>query len=274
MAMTPGAATSSRRTYAFGMGFAFRRMIGVMGAVILRDMRTRFDVGNGLGFALAVAWPLAHMGILLVIYNATGRATPYGDSLDLFFATGIAPALGFAYVSRNMAFSVNLNRPMLSFPVVRVPDILYGRAILEIIGITLTVLLLMIFLTIAGDSVMPVNVEQAILGMASTIVAAVGTGTLIGSIALYFPVVAIIYALITILLYVCSGVFFIASNLPQQYQDILAWVPTVHAVEWVRTAYYPDYPAQILDKMYLLEYGLTCLCLGLAIERFFRPFAK
>ncbi len=59
-----------------------------MTAVILRDMRTRF-FNHGLGFLIVSLWPLAHMLILLMIYSLTGRRTPFGDSLYVFFALGL-----------------------------------------------------------------------------------------------------------------------------------------------------------------------------------------
>lgn len=44
------------------------------------------------------------------------------------FATGLLPCLTFMYVSRFMALSIVMNRPMLAIPAVKVLDILFARA--------------------------------------------------------------------------------------------------------------------------------------------------
>jgi capsular polysaccharide transport system permease protein len=70
-----------------------------------------FFFGNGLGFlAFSVGWPLVHMLVLIVIYTVTGRAAPYGDSLVLFFATGLVPMMTFMYMSRWIMIGLVLNR--------------------------------------------------------------------------------------------------------------------------------------------------------------------
>ncbi|PZR50261.1 MAG: capsular biosynthesis protein, partial [Stutzerimonas stutzeri] len=76
---------------------ALREKRNVMTAVMLRDMRTRF-FNHGLGFLVVSLWPLAHMVILLLIYTLMGRTAPFGDSLPVFFATGLIPTLTFMYV--------------------------------------------------------------------------------------------------------------------------------------------------------------------------------
>lgn len=78
-------------------------------------MRTRF-FGDGLGFLIAIAWPRAHIGVLLAIYRGVGRATPYGDSILVFFGTGLVPFMSFSYMSRFPMLSLLHNRPLLAFP--------------------------------------------------------------------------------------------------------------------------------------------------------------
>lgn len=69
-----------------------------MGAVVLRDMRTRF-FNHGLGFIVVPLWPLAHMGIIITIRSFVAHTAPYGESVPLFYATGVIPTLTFIYIS-------------------------------------------------------------------------------------------------------------------------------------------------------------------------------
>ena len=248
---------------------AVREKGNVMRAVMLRDMRTRF-FDHGLGFLLVSIWPLAHMAILLIIYSSTGRQAPYGEGLNVFFATGLIPTLLFMYVSRFMSLSLILNRPLMAFPAVHVTDILFARAILEAIAAAITLLMMFIILIVSGDDPRPIDTVQAVLCYLSTLLLAVGVGSLAGVIVMFMPFFATIYALSMVVVYISSGTLFVTAALPERVADALAWNPVTQAVEWMRTAYFETYPDRLIDKTYLVSVGLGCLCLGLLLERLLR----
>lgn len=248
---------------------ALLRKRHVMTAVILRDMRTRF-FNHGLGFLVVSLWPLAHMVILLGIYTALGRRVPYGDSPYIFFASGLIPTLGFTYVSRFMCLSIILNRPMLAFPAVTVSDIMFGRAFLEVIGAFITLLFVVTILLALGEAPYPVDLEQAVQAYLATLLLAIGVGSLASVITMIAPFFATIYALFMIIIYLTSGVVFVASAMPQQVIAVISWNPVLHSVEWMRSSYFLGYPDQILDKEYLLKFAVCSLFLGLLTERLLR----
>lgn len=241
----------------------------VMSAVILRDMRTRF-FNHGLGFLLVALWPLAHMVILLAIARLTGRHAPYGESLNVFFATGLIPTLAFMYVSRFMSYSMILNKPMLAFPLVKPFDIMAGRAFLEIIAAFLTLGTMLAILALAGENPIPVDMEQAVLAYMSALLLAVGVGTLVGVIVTFFPPFVTIYALALIVIYLSSGTMLVVSALPDQIAIPLSYNPVMGVVEWMRTAYYPTYSDRLVSKTYIVGFGLGALFLGLVAERALR----
>ncbi|WP_234905976.1 ABC transporter permease [Affinirhizobium pseudoryzae] len=248
---------------------ALRSKRNVMTAVILRDMRTRF-FNHGLGFLIVSLWPLAHMLILLMIYSLTGRRTPFGDSLYVFFATGLIPTLAFMYISRFMSLSLILNRPMLAFPAVTVVDIMTARAFLEVVAAFITLILVVAIIYAIGDNPFPWDLSEAVEAYFATLLLAVGVGVLAGVIVMFSPFFATIYALMMILVYIGSGTLFVISSLPDVLSTPLSYNPVVHAVEWMRVAYYPTYSTKILDKEYLIGFGMTSLFLGLLLERVLR----
>lgn len=241
----------------------------VMTAVVLRDMRSRF-FNHGLGFLLVSLWPLAHMLILLGIYTIAGRKSPYGDSLNVFFATGLIPTLAFTYVSRFMSMSLILNRSMLSFPVVTVVDIMMARAILEVIAAALTLFFMFLVLLALGDNPLPADTYQAVYAYLAVILLAVGVGSLACVFVMLMPFFATIYALMMILVYISSGTLFVASALPERIAYFLSWNPVFHGVEWMRFAYFPGYSDKWLDRSYIISFGALALCLGLFLERTLR----
>lgn len=248
---------------------ALQEKRNVMVAVMLRDMRSRF-FNHGLGFLLVPLWPLVHMLILLTIYSLMGRQTPYGESLSIFFASGLLPTLTFMYVTRGMAMSVLSNKTMLSFPVVTILDVMTARAFLEIIGSFLTLVLLFSILSARGEDPIPSDIFEALFGYLSVLILAIGTGYLVGITCMFLRFFVTIWALSLIILYIASGVMFVPSRLPDEASYYLSFNPVFQVVEWVRSAYYPGYASRHLDKPYVLYYGITCLFLGLLVERLLR----
>lgn len=240
-----------------------------MRAVVLRDMRTRF-FNHGLGFLIVSLWPLAHMLIILLIYSLTGRRTPFGDSLYVFFATGLIPTLAFMYISRFMSLSLILNRPMMAFPVVTVVDVMIARAFLEVVAAFITLIFILAIIYTIGDDPFPWDLSEAVKAYLAVLLLAVGVGVLAGVIVMFSPFFATIYALMMVLVYLGSGTIFVISSLPEIISKPLSYNPVVHAVEWMRIAYYPTYSAKILDKQYLIGFGITSLFLGLLLERVLR----
>lgn len=248
---------------------ALREKRNVMSAVMLRDMRTRF-FNHGLGFLMVSLWPLAHIGMLLLIYKLFGRTTPFGESLFVFFATGLIPTLTFMYISRFMSLSLILNRPMLGFPVVKVLDIMAARALLEIIAAFVTLFLVFVILLLMGDNPFPRDPVQAVCAYLSLLLLAIGVGSIAGVIAMFMSFFVTIYALFVLLVYFLSGTLFVASALPDSIAYPLSFNPVLHAVEWMRVSYYEGYSDRLLDKAYLIQFGLASLCIGLLLERTLR----
>lgn len=241
----------------------------VMNAVMLRDMRTRF-FNHGLGFLIQSLWPLAHMIVLLILYRLAGKTTPYGESLNVFFATGLVPTLSFTYISRFMSLSLILNKPMLAFPAVQFTDILFARAFLEICAGAITLLLIMLILWALGDDPTPIDPLQALLCYLATILLAVGIGTLAGVVVMVFEFFATIYALLCIIFYVSSGTLFVANQLPDFIAIPLSYNPLVQSVEWMRCSYFENYSDRLVNQEYLIVFSISCLGLGLLLERLFR----
>lgn len=241
----------------------------VVGAVVLRDMRTRF-FNHGLGFIMVPLWPLAHMGIIIAIHALVGRTPPYGESTALFYATGIVPTLTFIYISRFMGYSLVMNKAMMAFPIVKAMDVMIGRACLEIISAVITLTLIMLILFALGQNPWPNDLETAVLAFLAAAFLGFATGTLVGILGLFLPFVLTVWQLLSIALYISSGTLFVASNLPEPGATILSYNPVTVCVEWMRIAFYESYSDRLVAPFYVISFGAIALLLGLAIERFFR----
>ena len=242
----------------------------VIVALMLHDIRSRFG-GNALGFFLmGVVWPLSHILILLGINAGLGRAAPYGDSAALWYASGIVPFMAFQYMSRFISLGVIINKALLSFPVVKVTDIVFAKAIIEALNAGFVILILFAIFWALRIDFMPRDIVQASLGMLSMMLLGIGFGIVNAVIASMFPFWVTGYALLIMLFWITSGIIFVPDALPAAIQAALSYLPWLQGTEWVRSAYYEGFGSNILDKTYLVVFGVVALFIGLALERLMR----
>lgn len=250
------------------MAALLRAQFRVFVAIMLRDMRTRF-FGHGLGFLVAIAWPLVHILVLIVIFSLLGRRAPYGDSMTVFFATGLVPFMTFSYMSRFTMLSLIMNRPLLVFPAIKVLDILLARAILELLGSCCTVIFLLVIFWAYGIDFMPPDPTEAAFALGAAMLLGIGFGIVNGIIAMAVPTWVTGYMLITVVMYGISGILFVVDALPETLRYYLSFNPSLQTVEWMRSAYYEDY-SSVLDKPYTIGCGVVSIFLGLMLERLVR----
>ena len=76
--------------------------------------------------------------------------------------------------------------------------------------------------------------------------------------------------LFIILMYISSGIVFLPTQMPEQIRYYLSFNPLLSCVEWMRSAYFPDYPTSMIDKTYVIEFSLVTLPIGIVLERLLR----
>jgi capsular polysaccharide transport system permease protein len=70
--------------------------------------------------------------------------------------------------------------------------------------------------------------------------------------------------------WLASGILFFPSAIPDPYDRWLALNPLLQCVEWIRYAYYEDYPDKLLNIPYLIAFATACLAVSLIAERLAR----
>ena len=252
--------------YVLGPFELARTQCRIIVALMLRDLKTRF-LGSEFGFLISIAWPLIHILVLVGISVSLGRLAPYGDNAALWFATGIVPFMAFSYMARFIMLGIILNKPLLSFPKVKITDILIARALMEILSTGLVIIILMGIFWSLGIGFAPRDPVQAFYAIGACMLLGLGLGVVNSILAVAMPMWVTGFALVIIVLWLTSGVFFVAHALPQALRYPLSFNPVVHGVEWLRSAYYEGYGSNFIDKPYLLGHALFWLFLGFLLER-------
>jgi capsular polysaccharide transport system permease protein len=238
-------------------------------AIMLRMLQTRF-FGHGLGFLVSIAWPLVHIGILLLINTFVERAPPYGTSLTVFYSTGLVQFMTFSYMSRWIMVMCVHCRPLMMIPIVKITDLLFAGILLEALSACCMVIFLVLVLSGFGINCWPDDLPRAATAFGAAMLLGAGCGVINGIMAMAFPIWVTVYNLTVIFLYFISGIFVLTESIPQPLRGYLMLNPVLQATEWMRAAYYPGYGTTTLSEPYVVAFGAISLALGLVVERLIR----
>jgi capsular polysaccharide transport system permease protein len=263
--MTPTRATMFRA--------AFTTQLRVVGALILRDTRTRYG-RSALGYLWAIAEPLSYVAFMAALFSSLGRHPPFGSDTALFFASGILPFTLFATLSRSVSGAIEANRALLTYPIVKPVDAFFARGTLEFATSIVVMLVMFGGIAFLHGVDAPVHLDSIAAAVFGLALLGFGVGMTNAVIEQVFPTWREIYSVLTRPLMLVSAVFFTLDSLPTGARDILAYVPITHGVELFRTGYYSGYRSSVLDVAYLYEIGLAMCVLGLAGERTLRSTAS
>ncbi|SFH13620.1 ABC transporter permease [Methylobacterium gossipiicola] len=237
----------------------------VIHALMLRDMRTRFG-GSYWGYFVVVMWPVAHIFLIVAIMVVRGIAAPLEGSTALFIATGAVPALVFQYTSREAMKAIFTNKPLTYYPQVKLFDLIVARYIVEVVKGFTGLLVVFAILACFGIDPIPDEPIMAVGGYCAALLLGLGIGAINVGILSFFPGWQIGYLLVTVSLYLTSGIYFLPQFLPPQIYEAMKWSPIVQIIEWVRLGYYPALGISV-DYLYVIGWGLGSLTIGLIMER-------
>ena len=248
-------------------------MVEVVGAILLRDMQTRFG-NTKFGFLANLLVPFLHLTLLVVLYRILGRAAPLGNDPIVFFAIGVCGFILFSYPYNYIVRGAVENKPLLYFPRVKLIDLLIARAILEVLGAIVTCSAIFAFLLVGGFRVEPHDIPVGLVGFGSAIYIGVAFALPVGILAALWTPMLYPAALLRPLFWSTCGAFFLPGMLPQVVRDIAWYFPLLHSIELVRVGYYADYVSPTLDLSYLFWVPTTVLGFGFLLHQLLRRYIK
>lgn len=241
----------------------------VLIALVLRETRATFGTSH-LGYAWAVATPALGITVLVVIFAQIGRQPPYGESLALFFASGLLTVEFFTRLSTTLMHGIEANKALLSYPMVGALDVLMARAVLITMTYALIMALFYAGLWALGMARLPYNPAGMLCAFGATAFLGTAMGVCNAAIVGVWDAWRHVQGLINRPLMFVSGVFYVPELLPRAFGDVLWWNPVLHLVEGFRVALYPAYPDQLFTPWYPLVWATGLLLVGLSLERFTR----
>ncbi len=242
----------------------------VIYAIMLRDIRTRFG-HTRLGYLWAIMEPMSHLATLGTMFYLLNHAPPpLGDSMFLFYITGLVPYLMFAHVSHDVMGAVDGGGAMLQLPIVKRTDVIVAHALRQLATELIVGIVIFSVAALLGTQGMPSDPLTAGGAVILLWLLAIGIGCVNVVAVGLFPSYETLYAVVTRLLYFASGIYYSPIAMPPVIREWLVWNPVLQGIEMFRSGFYHQYDPHWLDVNYLVMWAVGSVGSGFALERALR----
>jgi capsular polysaccharide transport system permease protein len=237
-----------------------RMQLRVIGALIIREMHTRFG-RHRLGYLWLFFEPLLLGAMIAIIHNTRGADSVRGNFE--FFAIGYIMFFLFRGIINRASGTIGANRSLLFHRQVTLPDLFYARHLIEVIACT-GVMVVFSVAAIAMGGTFPDSPVKMLCAMGLMGLLGQSIGLVVGAATSEWDGLERLVHAMSYLMLPFSGLFFMVEWLPEWMQELVLWVPTVHVFEILRDGQFGDMYRPMYDLTYLFGWILVGHLVGLA----------
>ena len=248
------------------------------------DLKTQFSVIRALavhelqglmktynyGFAWALLEPIMFIGVMRVIRSAFKGLTPPDMPPTTFLIVGIVPFYMYIAVMGGVAKAVSGADGMLVFPRVTPVDVALASSLRDF---CIFFALYCIFLLPASvyDGVFPPDNGLEVFSV-FIVLWMLGTslGFVVGTAMRIFPPIKQFVGYYNLINRMAGGMLFVVTMFPSETWPYFTWNPVLHCMEMLREGWFTTYTSPVASPMYVFEWVLGLLLLGLSLERYQR----
>jgi len=247
---------------------ALRTCLRTIGALCRREMLTRFGKYR-FGYIWAFIEPALYIALFAAVRTFLGRASPFGESAILFFLIALITFRSSMSIMRRTGGAIDSNMSLLALPPVKTFDVVLARIVVEAVTWSVISAAFIVGLWAASGLWSIARLEIFLPGYLAALYLGASLGFLVAMLTKLVPFFDRFMALISLPLFVMSGIFFLPITMPPQVLTVLWYNPFLHAVEWVRSGVFYTYEP-VLSEAYLLWFATCSLFLGLALNKFYQ----
>lgn len=241
--------------------------IRVIHALVMREIITRYGRHN-LGFAWLFLEPMIFTLGVAMLWTALKAGHGNGIQIVPFAVIGYSMVLMWRNVTSRMGNAIEANTGLLFHKNVKVIDVFLARMILEIAGATISFLVLSLIFLAVGQMNLPHNFLMMAEGWFLLIWFSIALGLFVGALFAMSEVLDRLWHAVTYLMFPLSGSAFFVYWMPQAFQDLLLYIPMVHASELIKHGYYGEIIPTFENSFYLIKWNLILTFLGLFLVKY------
>ena len=260
----------SQKWRAYNRGLSeWRRVIA---SLMYREAKTSWGE-HSLGIVWAFLEPISHILILYFIrVIIRGANTEHGEiSTFLFLGSGLFPFFLFRNVFSKTLNCISGNRALLVFPQIKILDFVIARSLLELMTYGWSFFIFILCLAWFEGGIPILNIYHIVLGFLYIWLLGIGLGLTILPIHGKFKIVDEIFGVGLRILYFLSGVMFSFIDAPVALREYLAYIPTFHAIEYVRSGFGHVY-GEYVDTNYIGLWAALLIMCGILLVKRYKAF--
>jgi ABC-type polysaccharide/polyol phosphate export permease len=238
----------------------------VIGALLMREVLTRYGRHN-IGFLWLFVEPMLFTLGVTALWNVTHSI--HGSSLPItaFAVTGYSTILLWRNMPTRCVSAVQPNLSLMYHRQVKVIDIYLARLILEAAGASCSFILLSLLFGFLGMMSFPEDILMVLSAWLLLAWFGAGLAMYIGALSEQYEMVEKIWHPLAYLSFPLSGAAFVLDAMPKGAQELLLYVPMVHATEYLREGFFGSAYNGIYDAGFLVIFNLVLTLFALAEVR-------
>lgn len=240
----------------------------VISALMIREAMTRYG-HKDLGFFWLMGEQLLLTSGVIVMWSMGGLEHGHGGA-------GVVPmavtGYGFIQLWRHIVGhsnrAIHHNNHLLYHQQIKILDILVANGLLETIGTVSAFLIAYIPLSLYG-LLYPIHDPLLLFGgFAFTGWFSFATGLIIAGLTELNEAATRLVAPILYITLPFTGLPFMVSWLPDQYQGLILWSPLVNCIEMIRGGIFPSYMKTYHSAAYLLAWCIGLTAIGIPLVQY------
>ena len=238
----------------------------VIGALLIRESLTRYGRHN-IGFLWLFIEPMLFTVGVTALWTLAGLG--HGSSLPIaaFAVTGYSSVLLWRNMPGRTIGGLGPNMPLMYHRNVRAIDVFLARLTLEVLGATMSFIVLSLLFTFLGWMSLPEDILKVLFGWFMLAWFGTALAIFLGALSERTEVIEKIWHPASYLLFPLSGAAFLVDALPKNAQDFVLLLPMVHGVEILREGYFGSAINAHYDMVYMAVVNTVLTLLGLANTR-------
>ena len=258
----------SLRVQAGPLGFfhAFSVQCRVMGALILRELHTRYGREN-IGYLWLIGEPMMLASVMALLHHSGHEE--FGSDIKAlpFTVLGYTTFIMFRGIVNRAEGTIEANAPLLFHHQVTIFDVVTARAILEACGTVSTYLVLSALLNSLGLMALPVRPLYLMLALLLMLWYSWAQSMIIVGVSHDNRLIERLVHPYSYFMIPLSAGFFQVSWLPEPYRTYIQWVPMPHIFELARYGQFRSANLKYFDGYYLVGVCVVLTWLGLVACR-------
>lgn len=234
----------------------------IIAALMFREATTRYGRDN-VGLLWVIGEPMLFAVGVFIMWSIIRPPYDNGVALLAFLVTGYPPLILMRHTIAQGVSAIIVNNNLLYHRKITLLHIFVSRCGMEIVGATLSFVLLTGALVVMGRVDAPKSYSIIYIGWFLLAWMSFGVAIIMGSLVGLFEWFEKFAQLISYIMIPVSGAFYMVSWLPFQYRGTVLRIPFVNCMEMIRRGFLGEYYPTYFDIGYSVAWaaGLTLVAL-------------